>query len=85
MYYKMLLLKFKLVVLFVIVCFVQVNAQSNCNRYWSYQIERNEKVGLIGIPNPNFSKLTLKAYFSVNTKLKSVSLVHLTFNSLFQS
>lgn len=50
-----------------------VSALPSCSNFWAYQSEGGEKIGLIKIPNPNQSRVDLKAYFSINTKIQSVS------------
>lgn len=62
----------------VIVAMTLVDTQSlrtasSCDNFWSYQSDRGEKFGLLRIPNINNSKIDLKAYFSINANLPSVS------------
>lgn len=53
---------------------LQTNYQqsSSCSSFFSYQIDQNEKFGVVTLPNPNYLKNELKIYLTVGVQLTSV-------------
>lgn len=49
------------------------SAVASCDDYWSYQIEPNEKSGLVSIQNPNYQKSFIRLTLSIAARLPSVS------------
>lgn len=45
----------------------------SCSTFWSYNIDGNEKWGLLTLPNPSYTKNSLKVTLSLAAQLQTVS------------